>query len=42
MVDKIDFFTSFGYGDGGNHRRPFGIDTRVGLGFFPWFAASRA
>lgn len=28
MVDKIDFFTSFGHGDGGDHRQRLGIDTR--------------
>ena len=27
MVEKIDFFTSFGHGDGGDHRRRIGIDT---------------
>lgn len=28
MVEKIDFFTSFGHGDGGDHRRRLGITTR--------------
>jgi glutaconate CoA-transferase subunit B len=28
MVDKIDFCTSFGHGDGGDHRQRLGIDTR--------------
>jgi glutaconate CoA-transferase subunit B len=28
MVDKIDFFTSFGHGDGGDHRRQLGITTK--------------
>lgn len=28
MVDKIDFFTSFGHGDGGDHRRRLGITTK--------------
>jgi len=28
MVDKIDFFTSFGHGDGGDHRQRLGIDTK--------------
>ena len=27
MVDKIDFFTSFGHGDGGDHRQRLGITT---------------
>lgn len=27
MVDKIDFFTSFGHGDGGDARKKLGIDT---------------
>ena len=27
MVDKIDFFTSFGHGDGGNAREKLGITT---------------
>jgi glutaconate CoA-transferase subunit B len=27
MVDKIDFYTSFGHGDGGDHRQRLGIDT---------------
>lgn len=27
MVDKIDFFTSFGHGEGGDHRRRLGITT---------------
>lgn len=27
MVDKIDFYTSFGHGDGGNHRQRIGIET---------------
>ena len=27
MVEKIDFFTSFGHGDGGDHRKRLGIDT---------------
>ncbi|GKX34577.1 MAG: 3-oxoadipate--succinyl-CoA transferase subunit B [Rhizobiaceae bacterium MnEN-MB40S] len=27
MVDKIDFFTSFGHGDGGDARRKLGIET---------------
>ena len=28
MVDKIDFFTSFGHGEGGDHRQRIGITTR--------------
>ena len=28
MVDKIDFYTSFGHGDGGDHRKRLGIDTK--------------
>ena len=28
MVDKIDFFTSFGHGDGGDHRQRLGIPTK--------------
>lgn len=28
MVDKIDFYTSFGHGDGGDHRTRLGIDTK--------------
>jgi len=28
MVEKIDFFTSFGHGRGGNHRRELGITTK--------------
>lgn len=28
MVEKIDFFTSFGHGDGGDHRRRLGITTQ--------------
>jgi glutaconate CoA-transferase, subunit B len=28
MVDKIDFYTSFGHGDGGDHRARLGIDTK--------------
>lgn len=28
MVDKIDFYTSFGHGDGGDHRRRLGITTK--------------
>ncbi|MEM8813060.1 MAG: CoA-transferase subunit beta [Pseudomonadota bacterium] len=28
FVDKIDFFTSFGHGDGGDHRQRLGIRTR--------------
>ncbi|WP_274627063.1 CoA-transferase subunit beta [Arvimicrobium flavum] len=27
MVDKIDFYTSFGHGDGGDHRQRLGIET---------------
>ena len=27
MVEKIDFYTSFGHGDGGDHRQRLGIDT---------------
>ena len=27
FVEKIDFFTSFGYGEGGDHRKRLGIDT---------------
>jgi len=27
MVEKIDFYTSFGHGDGGDHRKRLGIDT---------------
>ena len=28
MVDKIDFFTSFGHGEGGDHRERLGITTK--------------
>ena len=28
MVDKIDFFTSFGHGEGGDHRQRLGIETK--------------
>jgi glutaconate CoA-transferase subunit B len=28
MVEKIDFFTSFGHGEGGDHRKRLGIATR--------------
>lgn len=28
MVEKIDFYTSFGHGDGGNHRERLGIKTK--------------
>ena len=28
MVDKIDFFTSLGHGEGGDHRRRLGIETK--------------
>ena len=28
MVDKIDFYTSFGHGDGGDHRARLGIKTK--------------
>jgi glutaconate CoA-transferase subunit B len=28
MVGKIDFFTSFGHGEGGDHRKRLGIDTQ--------------
>jgi glutaconate CoA-transferase, subunit B len=28
MVEKIDFFTSFGHGEGGDHRRRLGINTK--------------
>lgn len=28
MVEKIDFFTSFGHGEGGDHRQRLGITTR--------------
>jgi glutaconate CoA-transferase subunit B len=28
MVEKIDFFTSFGHGEGGDHRRRLGIRTK--------------
>jgi glutaconate CoA-transferase subunit B len=28
MVDKIDFYTSFGHGDGGGHRQRLGITTK--------------
>ena len=28
MVEKIDFITSFGHGDGGDHRQRLGIDTK--------------
>jgi glutaconate CoA-transferase subunit B len=28
LVDKIDFFTSFGFGDGGDHRERLGIRTK--------------
>ena len=28
LVEKIDFYTSFGHGDGGDHRREMGITTR--------------
>ena len=27
MVERIDFFTSFGHGDGGDHRRRMGLET---------------
>jgi glutaconate CoA-transferase subunit B len=27
MVEKIDFYTSFGFGDGGDHRTRIGVDT---------------
>ena len=27
MVEKIDFYTSFGHGDGGDHRKRLGIET---------------
>jgi glutaconate CoA-transferase, subunit B len=27
MVEKIDFYTSFGHGEGGDHRKRLGIDT---------------
>ena len=27
MVEKIDFYTSFGHGDGGDHRKRLGLDT---------------
>ncbi len=27
MVDKIDFYTSFGHGEGGDHRQRLGITT---------------
>jgi glutaconate CoA-transferase, subunit B len=27
MVERIDFYTSFGHGDGGDHRKRLGIDT---------------
>ena len=28
MVDKIDFFTSFGHGNGNDHRREIGVNTK--------------
>ena len=28
MVEKIDFYTSFGHGDGGDHRQRLGIKTK--------------
>jgi glutaconate CoA-transferase subunit B len=28
MVQKIDFFTSFGHGEGGDHRKRLGITTK--------------
>jgi len=28
MVEKVDFFTSFGHGEGGNHRQRLGITTK--------------
>ena len=28
MVEKIDFFTSFGHGEGGDHRQRLGITTK--------------
>ena len=28
MVEKIDFYTSFGHGEGGNHRERLGIATK--------------
>ncbi|MGI9434430.1 MAG: CoA-transferase subunit beta [Geminicoccaceae bacterium] len=28
LVDKIDFFTSFGFGEGGDHRRRLGVTTK--------------
>ena len=28
MVDRIDFFTSFGHGEGGDHRQRLGIRTK--------------
>ena len=28
MVDKIDFYTSFGHGDGGDHRQRLGIESK--------------
>jgi len=28
MVEKIDFYTSFGHGDGGDHRQRLGIDSK--------------
>jgi glutaconate CoA-transferase subunit B len=28
MVEKIDFYTSFGHGEGGDHRRRLGITTK--------------
>src|SRR6476660_6756457 len=28
MVEKIDFYTSFGHGDGGDHRKRLGIETK--------------
>jgi glutaconate CoA-transferase subunit B len=28
MVDKVDFFTSFGHGEGGDHRQRLGIKTK--------------
>jgi glutaconate CoA-transferase, subunit B len=28
MVEKIDFYTSFGHGDGGDHRQRLGITTK--------------
>jgi glutaconate CoA-transferase subunit B len=28
LVDKIDFFTSFGFGEGGDHRERLGVTTK--------------